>query len=89
MNPPQAVRFHERRVRTGRAMFKRTAIAILLGLCGFALGIALARVTDEEGPVAAAEAPPPALRHSSQLRPPPESSPAPRKAAVEAPRSSR
>lgn len=68
-------------------MFLRSVIAILLGLCGFALGIALARVTEEGGTVAAVEAPPPALRHSSQLRPPPE--PAPGRAGAEMPRSGR
>ncbi|AMB46861.1 hypothetical protein [Methylobacterium sp. AMS5] len=53
-------------------MIKRTGLAILLGLGGFALGSLIARMTEKEGtrPVAAAE-PPPALRHITQIPPPP------------------
>ena len=50
------------------AMMKRTGIAILLGLGGFALGSVIARVTEKEGtrPKGTAEAPP-ALRHITQF----------------------
>ena len=53
------------------AMIKRTGLAILLGLGGFALGSVFARVTEEETrPARVAEAPP-ALRHITQFPPPP------------------
>ncbi|MCP1549568.1 MULTISPECIES: hypothetical protein [Methylorubrum] len=53
-------------------MIKHTGIAILLGLGGFALGSIIARVTEKVGalPAGMTEAPP-ALRHISQLPPPP------------------
>ncbi|MEH3116689.1 MAG: hypothetical protein PGN25_03540 [Methylorubrum populi] len=64
-------------------MIKRTGIAILLGLTGFALGTVLGRVTEKGGrPVAEAEPWPPALRHITQFPPP-------GKAAKETPRSGR
>lgn len=52
-------------------MIKRTGLAILLGLGGFALGSVAARVMGEGGPRpgGTAEAPP-ALRHITQLPPP-------------------
>ncbi|KQQ14287.1 hypothetical protein ASF53_10770 [Methylobacterium sp. Leaf123] len=53
-------------------MIKLTGLAILLGLSGFALGSGIARVTEKAGaPGAGTTAPPPALRHISQLPPPP------------------
>lgn len=68
-------------------MIKRIGIVIVLGLCGFALGTVLARITGEEAPRTAdrVEDPgPSALRHITQLPPP-----AAEKAAREAPRSGR
>ncbi|UGB24850.1 hypothetical protein LPC10_18155 [Methylorubrum sp. B1-46] len=61
-----------RRARTAPAMIKRTGLAILLGLGGFALGSLVARVMGEGGhrPGATAETPP-ALRHITQIPPPP------------------
>ncbi|ACS41611.1 MULTISPECIES: hypothetical protein [Methylorubrum] len=53
-------------------MIKHTGIAILLSLSGFALGSVIARVTEQAGaPAAGTTAAPPALRHISQLPPPP------------------
>ncbi|MBB5765617.1 hypothetical protein ABEV34_24745 [Methylorubrum rhodesianum] len=65
---------------------KRTGLAVLLGLGGFALGSGIARVTEKAGagPVGAAEAPP-ALRHITQFPPPP----APDKPAKDSVRSGR
>lgn len=58
-------------------MMKRTGIAILLGLGGFALGSLVARVTEKgdarrAGPAEA----PPALRHITQYPPPAPGKPA-------------
>ncbi|ACK84774.1 hypothetical protein [Methylorubrum extorquens] len=52
-------------------MIKHTGIAILLSLSGFALGSVIARVTEQAGAPAAGTTAPPALRHISQLPPPP------------------
>jgi hypothetical protein len=51
-------------------MIKHTGIAILLSLSGFALGSVIARLTEQAG-AAGTTATPPALRHISQLPPPP------------------
>ncbi|MER2253345.1 hypothetical protein ABS772_25815 [Methylorubrum podarium] len=63
-------------------MIKRTGLAILLGLGGFALGSLIARVMEQDGagPAKVTEAPP-ALRHITQLPPPP----APEKIAQDKP----
>ena len=66
-------------------MMKRTGIAILLGLGGFALGSVIAQVTEKEGSRSAGAAEgPPALRHITQFP-----LPAPEKPAKEPNRSGR